>query len=275
MQVIKKINNNCALCLDSNQKKVVAFGKGIGFKSPPYDVELSQIHRIFYDVDDIYLNMIHDISEDILELSAKIIDYARERLDIASSNVVITLADHIQFAIQRNQKKMNVDLPIIQDIQYLYDDEIKIAKKALMMINEYLQDPLPDEEAAYIALHIINSEMLNQKQKEKRFHDQMIHQIISIIENELNIKFEINTYDYSRFVTHLQYLLKRDVQNEIHKENHDLLITLSQSFPQIYHCTMKIKDYLMKQVNFELSDDECVYLMMHVNRLCSRNYESE
>ena len=35
MKVIKKINNNVALCLDGNQRELIAFGKGIGFKPIP------------------------------------------------------------------------------------------------------------------------------------------------------------------------------------------------------------------------------------------------
>lgn len=52
MKVIKNINNNISLCLDSRNNEVVAFGKGIGFTKPPYDVPLSKIDRTFYDVDE-------------------------------------------------------------------------------------------------------------------------------------------------------------------------------------------------------------------------------
>ena len=38
MKVIKKINNNVALCLDGNQRELIAFGKGIGFKPIPYEL---------------------------------------------------------------------------------------------------------------------------------------------------------------------------------------------------------------------------------------------
>lgn len=31
MKAIKKINNNVAICVDSNNKELIAFGKGIGF----------------------------------------------------------------------------------------------------------------------------------------------------------------------------------------------------------------------------------------------------
>ena len=50
MRVIRNINNNVALCLDGNGNEVVAFGKGIGFKKPPYDIELNQIQRTYWEL---------------------------------------------------------------------------------------------------------------------------------------------------------------------------------------------------------------------------------
>ena len=67
MKVIKNINNNISLCLDSRNNEVVAFGKGIGFTKPPYDVPLSKIDRTFYDVDEEQLAVLNRIPEDVLK----------------------------------------------------------------------------------------------------------------------------------------------------------------------------------------------------------------
>ena len=67
MKVIKNINNNISLCLDSRNNEVVAFGKGIGFTKPPYDVPLSKIDRTFYDVDEEQLAVLNRIPENVLE----------------------------------------------------------------------------------------------------------------------------------------------------------------------------------------------------------------
>ena len=56
MQVIKKINNNFAICVDGEGNELIAFGKGIGFPKVPYEIEdLSVINRTFYDIDQKYL----------------------------------------------------------------------------------------------------------------------------------------------------------------------------------------------------------------------------
>lgn len=51
VQVIKKVNNNVAVCLDDNGRELIAFGRGIGFPSMPYALSsLEKIERTFYDI---------------------------------------------------------------------------------------------------------------------------------------------------------------------------------------------------------------------------------
>ena len=38
MIVLKKINNNVAICRDGNQRELIAIGRGIGFPPTPYEL---------------------------------------------------------------------------------------------------------------------------------------------------------------------------------------------------------------------------------------------
>ena len=52
MKAIRKINNNVAICIDNNDKELIAFGKGIGFPKMPYEItDLSIIQMTFYRID--------------------------------------------------------------------------------------------------------------------------------------------------------------------------------------------------------------------------------
>ncbi len=272
MKVIKNINNNVSLCLDSNNIEVVAFGKGIGFTKPPYEVDLNQVQRTYYDIDPMYINMISDIPEEILDISDNIINYARIKLDNpVSSNIVITLADHINFAIQRYKENMNIKLPIVHDIQYLFETEMEIGEYALKLIKKKLKVFLPKEEAAYIALHIINAESMNKNKKQEKLDEEVIDDICDIIEKDFQIKVDKIGFNYSRFVSHMHYLLKRGKKNEMVKsENQKLYESLINTYPKTYECTQHVRKYLKDQMNWDLSDEECIYLMLHINRLCAR-----
>ena len=271
MKVIKNINNNVSLCLDSNNKEVIAFGKGIGFNKPPYDIALSQIDRTYYDIDKNYLQMVGTIPEEILIISSKIISYAKEKIENPiSSNIIFTLADHINFAIKRYEQKMNFKFPIIYDIQYLYETEMDIGKKAISLIKHELNVVLPDEEAAYIALHIINAEAIY-KGKTTKLDEEIISDITDVIEDNFRFKIDRTSFNYSRFITHTHYLLKRGKQNQLIKsENKKLYNSLIETFPETFQCAKKVSDYLLMHSGIDLTDEEEIYLMMHINRLCAR-----
>lgn len=271
MRVIKSINNNVALCLDSKGKEVVAFGKGVGFKKPPNKIDLSQIDRTYYDVDNIYISMINDISPDSFDIADDVINYARLHLkNPISSNIVFTLADHIDFSVKRYREDMMFKLPIVQDIKYLFETEMDIGVYALQLIRKSLNVSLPDEEAAYIALHIINSESMSRNRKEKLDED-IIDDITKIVGEHFRFPVKKDGFNYSRFVSHMHYLLKRGKRNEmIQSENQVLYDSLKKTFPDTYECSQKIRRYLDTSLNWKLTDEECIYLMLHINRLCAR-----
>ena len=271
MRAIKKINNNVALCIDRNGKELLARGKGIGFHSFPYELNLKDIERTYYDVDETYISMIDDIPEEILDISTEIIDKARETIENSiSSNIVFTLADHINFCIERYKKNLSITLPIVRDIEFLFEEEMKVGEYGLKLIRERLNQNLPKEEAAYIALHIINAEEQN-KNKQGIDSDAVINEITGIIENEYEIRINRENFNYSRFVSHMHYLFKRGQSKHLVQSGNDRLYrTTKEDYPKTYQCSEKVSDYLKKKMNLDLTDEEKLYLMLHINRLCTR-----
>jgi len=270
MKVIKNINNNVSLCLDGNNNEVVVFGAGIGFAKPPYEVPLSKVEKTYYNIDPVYISMIHDIPEEVLDISAKVVDYARSRLENPiSSNIVFTLADHINFAIQRYEKNLNITLPIIHDIQYLYEVEMDIGLKAVELIKKKMKIYLPKEEASYIAWHIINAESMNQNHK--GLDKDHIGEITHIIEKFFDINIDKEGFNYSRFVTYMHFLFKRGKNNEtLYSDNLRLFDSLKEQCPETYACSQQVCRYFENVLNTALSKEEKIDLMLHINRLCAR-----
>lgn len=273
MKVIKKINNNVVICLDHNNRELVAFGRGIGFPAAPYELDdLSKIDRTYYGVNSSYMGLVNEIPEEVFEVAAKIVDMAVNYIDCElSSNLVFTLADHINFAIERNQRNMNLRNPFLYDIRYFYEKEIDIGNLAVKMIRRYLKVSLPEEEAGNIALHFINAEALSEKENEFNVSDTVVEEVTYLIEKELNIRIKREDFNYSRFVSHLQYLMKRkDAVSSISSDNIKLYMEMKEEFPVIYQCVLKIRDYMAGKLDWELSEEELLYLILHVNRLYAR-----
>ncbi len=271
MKVIKNINNNVAICLDSKGMEVVAFGKGIGFKKAPYDIELAKIQKTYYNVDTAFISMLNDIPEKVINISDRIIDYARDRLNMPlSSNIVFTLADHINFTLERYRKNINIKLPIVNDIQHLFEKEMEVGKYGIKLILKELGVYLPADEAAYIALHIINSQERD-KNNEDMQNDRMIDAVVRIIEDNYEIKVNKEDFNYSRFVSHIYYLLKRGRKQEMMKSDNDRIYqNLIKEYPKTKETADKVSDYLEKNIHVQLNNEEKLYLMLHINRLCTR-----
>ncbi len=184
MKVIKKINNNVALCVDSKGIEVVAFGRGIGFREPPYEVELSRIERTFYNLDNQYISMLNDISYESLQIADKVINYAADKLLCElNSNLLFSIADHVDFALERKRRNLNLGLPIQQDIEHLYETEMEIGRYALKTVKEDLGIDLPEEEAASIALNIINSDY-NSLSQNLPLNDKALHDTTTFIQDD-------------------------------------------------------------------------------------------
>lgn len=271
MKILKSINNNVALCIDSAGNQLIVFGKGVGFHKTSDEVELAKIERTYYDVDVSYIAMINEIPEDIIKISDKIVLYARTLLENnISSNLVFTLADHINFCIQRYKKNLIINLPITSDIEQLFEEEIKIGKYGVDLIRKKYNILLPKEEVASIAIHIINAE-----EKEKNSvsveSDELINEITIIIEDSFKTRINRDDFNYSRFVSHMHYLLKRLKEKRlIDTKNKKIYETLIESYKETYECTEKISEYLSGKMKIDLNDEEKLYLMLHVNRLCIR-----
>lgn len=271
MRVVKNINNNISLCLDSHNNEVVAFGKGIGFMKPPYDVPLSKIDRTFYDVSEEQIGLLNRIPEDVLETAAAIVDLANETSGHQfRENVVFTLADHIDFCIQRQKEHIHFKLPLFYEVRQLYPDESKIGEKALRIIRQRLGVDLPREEGAAIALHFVNYQ--EQEAKDDAVdYGAIIEEATRTVEEELHVSIDKDGFNYYRFVTHMHYMMKRTQNDQmIVSQNQDIFESLCQEFPDIYRCACKIGADMEKSLHQKLTDEEILYLMLHINRLCAR-----
>lgn len=272
MKVFKKINNNVAFCYDSSGHELIAFGKGIGFPKIPYELDdLTKIDRTYYDVDMGFLELLEEIPEEVFEICAKIVDYARVKIKVnLNENLLFTLADHINFAIERAKKGMKLQNPLQYDIEYMYPLEMEIGNLAVKQIQKQFNITLPKGEAASIAIHLINSEESSNRNHSNE-NEEVIEHVTQMIEENYGIPINRKSFNYSRFVSHMHYLLKRkDYDEQISSENKQLCKKVATDFPKTRDCAKEIQKYLKNTLHWNLNEEEILYLMLHINRLCTR-----
>ncbi len=274
--IIKRIlTNNAVVIDDENQQEKIVCGKGIAFKKRPgMEIDEMSINQTFilegggeYSR---FEQLLKDVPLEYLELSSEIINMAK--LEFAKKfkdNVIITLSDHLYVAIKRCREGMTISNPLLWDIKNFYEIEYDIGLRALELIKNKFHIQLPDDEAGFIALHIVNVE-LDEDNMDHIFQvTKVIQEIMTIVKYHFHAEFDTSNVYYYRFITHLKFfalrLLKDNQCNE--DEENELLDVVKDKYCTSYECVLKIKDFLEKKYNYTLQEDEIVYLTIHVHRV--------
>lgn len=274
--IIKRIlTNNAVVIDDENQQEKIVCGKGIAFKKRPgMEIDEMSINQTFilegggeYSR---FEQLLKDVPLEYLELSSEIINMAK--LEFAKKfkdNVIITLSDHLYVAIKRCREGMTISNPLLRDIKNFYEIEYDIGLRALELIKNKFHIQLPDDEAGFIALHIVNVE-LDEDNMDHIFQvTKVIQEIMTIVKYHFHAEFDTSNVYYYRFITHLKFfalrLLKDNQFNE--DEENELLDVVKDKYCTSYECVLKIKDFLEKKYNYTLQEDEIVYLTIHVHRV--------
>ena len=276
MLVIKKINNNVAICLDSAGRELVAMGKGIGFPQVPYELtDMRKVDRTFYDINSQYFPLLNDIPSEVIQFTAEMMDRIRGQLPYTTNaNIVITLADHIAFTIERAKKGIYIQMPSIHELEHGYPLEVRISRQFYSEIQKRFRIRLPQDEIQGITMHFINARNGTEEPSQapandlQRQFNEILEQTTSIIEQELNIHIQRDTFSYARFASHVQYLLQRLFTQQYDTNNLQAYVALRKEFPDAARCVDKIAAYYEENWSAQLTEEEKLYLIMHTNRIC-------
>jgi beta-glucoside operon transcriptional antiterminator len=274
--VIKKIfNNNAILAKDSEKNEIVVMGRGIGFKKNVGDkLDENLIEKTFIlkqkDASDKFKLLLEDIPTEHVSLCYDIIEYAKNILGVELNDYIyVTLTDHISYTLKLFDEGLNRPNPLIWEIKKFYSKEFAIGLKALEFVESETGKKLPEDEACNIALHLINAQVNKKGNKVKDIANQakMIQDILNIVKYTYNIELDEKSLNYERFVTHLRFFFQRlNKEQKIETEDDFLLKQIKVKYKKAYDCMLKIQTYLNK----ELSEEEQLYLTIHIQRVTHR-----
>lgn len=273
MRVIKKVNNNAAICEDGSGRQLVAFGKGIGFRQAPYEItDLSQVQRTFYEMSPQYIEAMTSLPGEVIEFAAEVVDVARAVLPYElSPNLLITLADHVSFAIRRARDGIYVKMPLAYDMEQMFPEEMSLGRQTLARMRAQFKVLLPKDEASGIALAFVNARVYSGSEGDVRLeeaYEAILEEITSIVEQEAHISIDRDSFNYARYATHVRYLLERLKDGRgIDSVNADAYEELRKEYPDTARCVDKVVDWLERERGLSVSDEEQLYLLLHVNRV--------
>ena len=273
MTVEKVINNNIVSAYDETGREVVVMGRGIGFGVRAGAViDNSKIEKVFriesQGVAERFKELLANMPLEHAQISNDIISYAKSTLKLKlNQSIYVTLTDHINFAIERYQKGINLENALLWEIKRFYPQEYGLGRYAIDLIRERLHVSLPEDEAGFIALHFVNAEYGTDIRDALHFPNQM-KDILDIVTRELGIRLDEGSLHYERFITHVKFLLQRVYRKELlPDEESELAEMMKKKYPKEYACSEKIADYIEEAAGCRLSAEEIMYLSIHIRRI--------
>jgi len=273
MVIHKIINHNIVISVDKTNNEIILMGRGIAFNKKKGDtIDATGIEKKFHLEQDVmndhFIELLKEIPEDVIKVTHEVIEYIKANMNGQINNrIYLTLLDHINYAVIRYLQGIQFDHMLLVEIRQLYKEEIKVATQALQIINERLMVKLPDDEAAFIALHIVNAQLALNITEVKQVTT-LIHEILNIVRYHFKISLDETTLDYDRFLTHLKFFARRLLRGQVKTEDDvDLYEIVKARYPNEYHCVKVIEKHVLEHHEHGLSLSEKLYLMMHLTRL--------
>jgi beta-glucoside operon transcriptional antiterminator len=278
MEIVKIINNNVVSSMDAKGRETIVMGKGIGFGKKPGDTfDEGLVEKIFHLPDESksqFEQLVADIPYEHTKLASDIIAFANEYLGKKlSKGIYITLTEHLNYAIERQKKGIVFQNALLWEIKRFYTKEFEVGIRALEMIRETTGLEFAEDEAASLALHILNAEVDGINISDAMSMPGMIKDILNIVRYTMNMDIDEKTIAYERFMTHLKFFIQRALTRQYYNADNiseaDEFRSFIEKSPKEYTAAVRIKSYMMAKMDYEVSEDEILYLTMHIRRVCS------
>lgn len=274
MNILKVINNNIVSALDEYNEEIIVMGKGLGFHAKSGQKILEdKIEKIFrlnnQNETGKFQELLKAMPMEHIEISVEIIEYAKSILkNRLNPNIYITLTDHIDFAITRTKDGMKFPNPLLWETKTFYPSEYLIGEYAVGLIRKELGVQFSQDEAASIALHLVNAEYNTDMSNTMKITT-TIREVLEIVENHIGKKLDEESIHYSRLVTHLKFLVQRVFSNQLLDDGEEELSQMIQKmYPSEYACSQKVVDYIREKYQiYKVSQDEMTYLAVHIRRI--------
>ena len=118
MKAVKVYSNNSISMVFPDGREAVLIGSGIGFgKRPGDEIDARRIEKTYYIQDELqtkFLQLLKDTRPETVQVSEDILEHARQCGLELKNQLIISLTDHISFAIERYAQ--GIELPYADEL---------------------------------------------------------------------------------------------------------------------------------------------------------------
>jgi beta-glucoside operon transcriptional antiterminator len=272
MQIDRILNNNVVITLGENQQETVVMGKGIGFqKKPGESINPQLIEKIFSlnnPYSDHFKALLEQVPASCISATEEIIALAKTRLATKlHASVLISLVDHLHYALQRFAENITIPNALLWAIKKLYASEFAIGKESLQIIYRHTGVLLPEDEAGYIALHLVNAQLNDNMQNTMKI-TRFMQDILSLVQYHFALEYNEDSLSYQRFITHLKFFAQRIFDRKfVNNDDPSLPRLVREKYVASHECAEKINKYIALHHDHALTEDELMFLTIHIEQL--------
>ncbi len=278
MKIVKALNNNMVLVMTDEGREMICQGKGIGFQKKAGELlDETKVERKFVPSDAKesrnFQELFAEIPEEYFVLSDQIVRHAKEEQKIKlPDKVILPICDHIAGSVERYKKGVKLNNPMLWDIKRIYPSEFAAGKYGLLLIKEKFGIEMKEDEAAFLASHFVNAELESKEDVSIDEVTVLISSIVQMVQEAFQIELNQEDWNYQRFLTHLRFFSNRVLLREGYgeSEENELYTELCERYPHIKNCVNLIADYILIQYHYDISSDERLYLLIHIERVTKR-----
>ena len=271
MKCLRVFNNSAISTIMPDGREAIALGNGIGFhKRPGDEVREELIEKVYYVQNEMqtkFLQMLQDVRPDVMEAAETIIEEAGREGFSLSNQATISLIDHISFALERQAG--NVPLPnlLLAETQMLYQKEYSLGCRALEIIRERCGVSLPEDEAGYIAPHLVT---ISADRGGTYDTLKFVKGTGDIIKEVYGVSLDPQSLDAMRLTTHLKFLAQRIFQRTVWEDDSDMdemyEYLLGRS-PKNRTALERLDSYIKTTFGYTLNRQEKFYLLVHLTKI--------
>ncbi|WP_125702296.1 PRD domain-containing protein [Lacticaseibacillus daqingensis] len=279
MKYVKNFNNNAALVVDGHQTEWIVLGNGVGFGHRPGDeIEPAHVTRYFKadEAERAQLDALGGFSAAITDATLKVVAAVEAQLKVHFTDYqYLILADHIDFAVRRARAGIALSDPASKwELRKLFPAAYAAAQTALGLLTGELGCDFADDEATFLTYHFVNVESERERLQDTIAIAQLMTSVIRIVQLQYSMTLDAESFNYSRFVSHLRYFLIRKLKAEAEPSqplDPSFLQLMARKYPREVAAVDTIVKYLHKARGWEVSANDRVYLTLHIWRVTHRD----
>ena len=272
MKIAKILNNNVVVVQDERGREQVVMGRGLAFQKRVGEaLDTARVEKVFALQSDELVRrlgeLLSQIPLEVMTTCDRIIGLAAQRLGKLQESLYITLTDHCYFAIERQKNGLAIKNVLLWDIKRLYPKEFELGQEARAIIARRLNVELEEDEAGFIALHLVTAQ-LNSEMPEVMHVTRVMQEILQLVKYQLQLEYDEESLSYQRFVTHLKFFAQRMLTRTVVEDDDVSLHTaVKDNYEKAWKCAEKIAQHLNKSYQRELTTEEIMVLAIHIERV--------